>query len=122
MSNRDSLRVNDYLEHMPEAIRRIERYTDDLSEVIFLEDEKTQDAVIRNFEIIGEAARNISLYHADFAHAHADIPWGDAYLLRNQVAHGYFKVDLEIVWRTIQADLPQLAAQIHALLTSRRVG
>ena len=122
MSKRDALRVKDYLEHMLEAIRRIDRYTDNISEVNFLEDEKTQDAVIRNFEIIGEAARNISQYHADFAKAHADIPWGDAYLLRNQVAHGYFKVDLEIVWRTIQTDLPQLATQIQAVLASGRVG
>jgi uncharacterized protein with HEPN domain len=120
MSKRDALRVNDYLEHMLEAIQRIGRYTDNISEVIFLEDEKTQDAVIRNFEIIGEAARNIEQYHTDFAKTHAHIPWSDAYQLRNQVAHGYFKVDLEIVWRTIHTDLPQLAKQIQTLLKVER--
>jgi uncharacterized protein with HEPN domain len=116
MSKRDAIRVMDYLEHILEAIRRIDQYTDNISEAIFLEDQKTQDAVIRNFEIIGEAARNIELYHPDFARIHADIPWNDAYQLRNQVAHGYFKVDLEIVWRTIHTDLPQLAKQIQTLL------
>ena len=122
MSKRDKLRIQDYLEHIREAIHRIDRYTDDMTEVVFLEDEKTQDAVIRNFEIIGEAARNLDLDHPDFTRAHQDIPWGDAYMLRNQVAHGYFKVDLEIEWRTTQNDLPQLGTQIESLLDANRLG
>ena len=71
MSKADILRIPDYLEHILEAIERIHRYVADLSEVDFLADEKTQDAVIRNFEIIGEAANNIARYHPDFAAAHA---------------------------------------------------
>jgi uncharacterized protein with HEPN domain len=55
MSKKDALRVADYLEHILEAIERIHRYVEDMSEVNFLDDEKTQDAVVRNFEIIGEA-------------------------------------------------------------------
>ena len=93
-----------------DAIRRI------VEENHAREDEKPQDAVIRNFEVIGEASRNIEHNHPEFAAEHPNIPWGDAYLLRNQVAHGYFKVDLEIVWRTIQHDLPLMEADIQRLL------
>lgn len=59
MSKADKLRIPDYLGHIHEAIQRIHRYVEDMDEVRFLEDPKTQDAVIRNFEIIGEACRNI---------------------------------------------------------------
>ena len=115
MSKADILRLADYLEHIYEAIQRIERYTDDMDEVAFLEDERTQDAVIRNFKKIGEAARNIQRYHKAFALSHSDVPWAIAYEMRNALAHGYFQVDLEIVWKTIQNDLPGLKFQINKL-------
>ncbi len=108
MSKGDTLRLPEYLRHILEAIERIERYTEDLDEVGFINDEKTQDAVIRNFEIIGEASNNIKRYHPDFAIAHPEVPLGFAYEMRNALAHGYFKVDLEIVWQTIHNDLPSL--------------
>jgi uncharacterized protein with HEPN domain len=73
-----------------------------------------QDAVIRNFEIIGEASHNIATHHPAFAASHPDLPLAPAYQMRNAVAHGYFKVDLELVWRTIERDLPGLARQIEA--------
>ncbi|MBI5753325.1 MAG: DUF86 domain-containing protein [Hydrogenophilales bacterium] len=111
----DSIRVADYLEHIAQAIQRIKRYTDDMSEVAFLENELVQDAVIRNIEIIGEAARNIERNDPVFAARHAEIPWEVIYAMRNRVAHGYPKVDLEIVWKTIQADLPALGWQISKL-------
>ncbi|OGP36877.1 MAG: hypothetical protein A2X98_10410 [Deltaproteobacteria bacterium GWC2_66_88] len=116
MSKIDILRVPDYLEHIFEAIERIHLYIEDISEVAFLEDKKTQDAVIRNFEIIGEAAHNIERYHAQFAAEHTDVLWTVLYAMRNRVSHGYFKVDLEIVWKTIHSDLPELHAQIRKLL------
>ncbi len=81
MSKKDALRIPDYLEHILEAIDRIHRYVDDLSEVDFLEDKKTQDAVVRNFEIIGEAAHNIEAYHSAYAEAHSDIPWSLMYTM-----------------------------------------
>jgi uncharacterized protein with HEPN domain len=116
MSKNDTLRIPDYLEHIVEAIERIDSYLTDTDEVAFLQDKKTQDAVVRNFEIIGEAAHNIELYHSAFAAAHPDIPWTVVYAMRNRVAHGYFKVDLEMVWKTIYTDLPQLHTQITLLL------
>ena len=112
----DPIRVADYLEHIIQAIQRIKRYTDDMSEVAFLENELVQDAVIRNIEIIGEAARNIERNDPVFAAQHAEIPWEVIYAMRNRVAHGYFKVDLEIVWNTIHYDLPGLAIEIGRLL------
>lgn len=116
MSKADIQRIPDYIEHILEAIERIDLYLADMDEVAFLGDQKTQDAVVRNFEIIGEAAHNIERYHAAFATAHPDIPWSVIYAMRNRVAHGYFKVDLEMVWKTIRSDLPELHAQIKQLL------
>lgn len=117
MSKNDPLRIPDYLNHIIEAIERIDHYLSDTDEVAFLNDQKTQDAVIHNFEIIGEAAHNIDRRHAAFASAHPEIPWAVIYAMRNRVAHGYFKVDLEMVWKTIHTDLPGLHEQIKQLLS-----
>ena len=108
-------RVPDYLGHIQEAIERIARYTDDIDENGFLQDEMTQDAVIRNLEIIGEASHNIERDHPEFAAAHPELPLAFAYQMRNAVAHGYFKVDLEIVWKTVQNDLTGLHAQVREI-------
>ncbi len=74
MSKLEILRVPDYLEHIVEAMDRIQRYVDDMIETTFLQDEKTQDAVVRNFEIVGEASRNIERHHPEFAAKHPDVP------------------------------------------------
>lgn len=116
MSKTDVLRALDYLAHIVEAIDRIHRYVDDETALTFLSDEKTQDAVVRNFEILGEAAHNIEKFHPAFAQAHADVPWALLYTMRNRVAHGYFKVDYELVWKTIHSDLPELRAQVALLM------
>lgn len=118
MSKADKLRMPEYLGHIVEAIQRIHSYIEDMTEEGFLDDSKTQDAVIRNFEIIGEACRNIESRYPDFAADHPEVPWGFAYEMRNVLAHGYFQVDLEIVWKTIHNDLPALAEQISTLLRS----
>ncbi|MGH8687330.1 MAG: HepT-like ribonuclease domain-containing protein [Burkholderiales bacterium] len=112
-----ALRVPDYLDHMLQAIRRIGRYAGAMDEAAFLKDELVQDAVIRNIEVIGEAARNIERVHPDFSAQHPDVPWADIYLMRNRVAHGYFTVDLEIIWRTVKRDVPVLERQIAGLLS-----
>ena len=120
MSKSDVLRIPDYLEHILEAIERIDCYLADTGEVAFMNDQKTQDAVVRNFEIIGEAAHNIERNHTEFAAAHPDVPWTAIYAMRNRVAHGYFKVDLEMVWKTIHTDLPELHSQVRQLLEEIR--
>jgi len=119
MSRAEELRIQDYLGHILEAIERINRYVGTIGEDDFLEDEKTQDAVIRNFEIIGEASRNIERYQPDFAREHSEISWGIAYEMRNVLAHGYFMVDMEIVWKTIKNDLPKMAESVLRLVNSQ---
>ena len=116
--SRDRQRLADYLAHMLEAIERIDRYTAAMSEVAFLENSMAQDAVIRNFEIIGEASNNIGKHYPEFAAAHPELPLAFAYQMRNAVAHGYFKVDMEIVWKTIVNDLPRLHPQVKQALAA----
>jgi uncharacterized protein with HEPN domain len=115
--SRDQQRLHDYLAHIIQATQRIHHYTEDIDEVAFLTNELVQDAVIRNIEIIGEASNNIEKHYQDFAKLHPELPLVFAYEMRNAVAHGYFKVDLEIVWKTIKSDLPELAQQIQDVLT-----
>ncbi|HET7369241.1 MAG TPA: DUF86 domain-containing protein [Gammaproteobacteria bacterium] len=111
-------RLADYLRHILQAIANIQRYTGDMDEAAFLDNRLVQDAVIRNFEIIGEASRNIERRYPDFAAAHPEVPLAFAYEMRNALAHGYFSVDLEIVWKTVQFDLPGLADQVARLADS----
>jgi uncharacterized protein with HEPN domain len=115
MKEDDVLRVRDYLEHIELAIARIRRYVAGLDRDTFLAGEEKQDAVIRNIEIIGEAAQSIRRRHPEFAARHPEIPWGGVYGMRNAIAHGYFTVDLDVVWKTVCEDLPALAEQIRAL-------
>lgn len=111
----DPQRLHDYLAHILEAIERIERYTEDMDETGFLENPMAQDAVIRNFEIIGETSNNIARRYPDFAASHPELPLAFAYGMRNAITHGYFKVDLEIVWKTISSDLPALYALVREI-------
>jgi uncharacterized protein with HEPN domain len=113
--NKDQLRIPDYLEHILAAIQRINRYTHGMTELDFIENEQVQDAVLRNIEIIGEAARNIERASPEFVALHSEVPWEEVYLMRNRICHGYFSVDLEIVWHTVQRYLPELEKQIEDL-------
>lgn len=109
----DPVRLSNYLSHILEAIERIEEYVSDMDEVTFLANQLVQDAVIRNFEIIGEASNNIDKRFPEFVATHPELPLASAYQTRNALAHGYFKVDFEIIWKTICKDLPRLHTQIH---------
>jgi uncharacterized protein with HEPN domain len=108
MTFNHQLRLSDYLEHIIESIERIDDYVSDIDEVGFLKSKLVQDAVIRNFEIIGEASNNIEKRYPDFVKKHPELPLSSAYQMRNAMAHGYFKVDFEVVWKTICNDLPEL--------------
>ena len=116
MKETDVLRVGDYLRHIQLATERIRRYLAETDRTSFFSNEEKQDAVIRNIEIIGEAAQNIRRRHPEFAARHPEIPWGGVYGMRNAIAHGYFTVDLEVVWKTVCEELPTLAGQIGALI------
>jgi uncharacterized protein with HEPN domain len=109
-------RVMDYCRHMLRAIERIDLYILEMDLATFLSHPLTQDAVIRNIEIMGEAARLILQADPEFARAHAEIPWQVMYAMRNRVSHGYFDVDLELIWGTITSDIPPLEQQIRKIL------
>jgi uncharacterized protein with HEPN domain len=113
-----TLRLTDYLRHILEAIERIERYTADLGYGGFVESEMVQDAVIRNLEIIGEACRNIERRFPDFSARYPDFPLKPAFEMRNVLPHNYFGVDLEVMWRTITADLPELRRRVQHILAA----
>lgn len=115
MSRAHPLRVPDYLQHIQQAIGNIQDYIAGMDLAAFMADRKTCDAVIRNLEIIGEACNNVAKNHPDFARENAHVPWGFAYEMRNALAHGYFTVDVGIVWQTVQSDLPELQKQVSAL-------
>lgn len=115
MTKAETLRLADYLGHILEAVARIDEYTADMTEAAFLETKLVQDAVIRNFEVIGEASRNIDKHFPEFRAKHAEVPWISAYEMRNALSHGYFKIDLEIVWQTIRKNLPEFVAQVRLL-------
>lgn len=88
-------------------------YTANLSYDQFLADTKTQDAVLRNIEVIGEAAKRLS---SSLKKAHPDIPWRDMAGVRDKVIHHYFGINLDIIWNIAQVELPQLVPKIAAIL------
>ena len=79
----------------------------------FLQDGKTQDAVVRNLEVIGEAARFIP---EDIRQRHPEVPWPQMIALRNRLIHGYFVVDYEIVWDIVTNELPALRKHLEEIL------
>jgi uncharacterized protein with HEPN domain len=113
--SKKSLRLADYLDHIQEAIQRITKYCADVDEVEFLSNQMLQDAVIRNFEVIGEASHNILKIEPSFLQEHPDVPLLFAYEMRNALAHGYHKVDLEIVWVTSNRHVSDLNVQISKI-------
>jgi len=92
-----------YIDDMHLAMSRIAEYIIDYDFITFKRDYKTVDAVIRNFEIIGEASKNIPEF---IKKEYSEIPWNEMYALRNRVSHEYFGIDYEIIWEIITNHLP----------------
>ena len=105
----------DFLSDIREGIRRIHDYTLSMTYEAFLADSKTQDAVIRNLEIVGEATKNLS---AGLRDRYPEVPWKAMAGVRDRLIHHYFGVNLDIVWQIITGELPQLAMQIDEILHS----
>ncbi len=103
----------EFLADTKEAVLRINAYTQDLSYEQFLEDKKTQDAVVRNLEIIGEAAKNIS---EELKKKYPQIRWKDLAGVRDKLIHHYFGVNFDIVWNIVQQELPELLSQLEEIL------
>ncbi|HEX9813427.1 MAG TPA: DUF86 domain-containing protein, partial [Myxococcota bacterium] len=100
---------------MYEAIEKIERFLCGLDRDAFLQDDRTVDAVVRNLEIIGEAAGRLS---EEFRSSHPGIEWRRMVGLRNRIVHDYFGIDLEIVWTILEQELPGLKEKIRLLRTT----
>lgn len=105
------------LADIKEAIARIERYASGLDYDAFLKDIKTQDAVVRNFEILGEAVKNLS---ADFKKKHKTVEWKSIAGTRDRLIHDYFGVNWDIVWSVIREKLPPLKSRIEVLLSQEK--
>jgi len=102
-----------YLNHIVDAIERIEEYCQGVSRQKFLKNKMVAAAAVRELEIIGEAARNVS---REFRKMNPELPWEQMTGTRNRLIHEYFGVDLEIVWQTIIQDLPNLKNSVKHLL------
>ena len=101
-----------YLLHIADAIAQIQSYTGG-GHSSFLKDRKTQDAVLRNLMIIGEAAKKLSKATREKA---PGTPWKSVSGMRDKMIHEYFGVDLEIVWRTVEVELPKFKIAVDSLL------
>ena len=110
------VRILDLLQHMLDATRLARSYVDSFSRQQFVEDTRTQQAVILNLLVIGEAATRMANEHSEFVARNHAIPWQNIRGMRNRMAHGYFEIDLNIVWDTVQNSLPELEVQIRTLL------
>lgn len=102
-----------YLLHILEAIEKIERYIEGVGFDDFSDDDMMIDAVVRELEIIGEAARNLS---DSFQEKHSGIPWRKLRAMRNVLIHQYFGVNLKVVWDTCKNDMPTLKDFVERLL------
>jgi uncharacterized protein with HEPN domain len=108
LTSRDRL----YLTHILDAIQRIESFAVD-GRAAFLVDEKTQSAVMRQLEIIGEAAKQVS---AEAKAQSPDVPWRAMAATRDRLIHGYFAVRLDIVWNVVENELPRIRKSVIRLL------
>jgi uncharacterized protein with HEPN domain len=108
-------RLPDYLDHIQQAAADARNFVEGLAKDDFLADKRTQQAVIMSLIIIGEAATKVMDGYAEFTQAHAEVPWRSMRNMRNRMAHGYFDIDLDVVWETAQEWLPQLLKQLSAV-------
>lgn len=106
-------RISDYLEHIERAATDARDFIDGKSQKDFLEDKRTQQAVIMSLIVIGEASTKAMDRCPEFVSQHPEIPWRNMRGMRNRIAHGYFDIDLDIVWETVQSALPDLIEKIH---------
>ncbi|MBI2986884.1 MAG: DUF86 domain-containing protein [Deltaproteobacteria bacterium] len=97
------------VEDIWEAIEKIDRYVSGWNHDAFVADDKTVDSVVRNLEIIGEAANRLP---PDFKAQHSEIKWPKIIGLRHRIVHDYFNIDVEIVWEIIQNDLPAFKSRL----------
>ena len=103
-----------FLQDILESIEKIESYTANLEFEEFLANEMVKDAVIRNFEVIGEASTHIS---GKLKSKYPSIPWNKVKSMRNFVTHEYFGINYDVIWETIKKSLPDLKRKISEVIT-----
>jgi uncharacterized protein with HEPN domain len=105
--------INLFFEDILEATNSIKEYTHDMGYEKFIQDKKTRDAVVRNLEIIGEAAKNIPV---DIKEKYPEVNWKEMAGMRDKLIHEYFGVSNVIVWETIKNDIPLFESQIEKII------
>ncbi len=111
-------RLPDYLDHMRQAAIDALGFVEGMTRNDFLADKRTQQAVILSIIVIGEAATKIMDGYAEFVQANDEVPWRNMRGMRNRIAHGYFDVNLDVVWDTVQTALPRLLEQLRSSSTN----
>ena len=106
-----------YIEDILESIELIRKYTENMKYTDFNRDRKTIDAVVRNFEVIGEASKYIP---EEVKKTHQEIDWEGIVGLRNRIAHKYFDVSTSIIWQIVANELPTLKSQMNEILRFTR--
>jgi uncharacterized protein with HEPN domain len=99
-------------------MNRIIEYTEGLEFDSFRKDYKTVDAVIRNFEVIGEASKNLP---EELKSAYPTMPWKEMYRLRNKITHEYFGIDYEIIWEIVKTDIPDARKIITTIIEGKKI-
>lgn len=109
-------RLPDYLGHMQQAAIDACSFVEGLNKDDFLADKRTQQAVIMSLIILGEAATKVMDGYVEFTQAHPEVPWRSMRGMRNRIAHGYFDINLQVVWDTVQTALPELVERLPPVL------
>ncbi len=112
----NSSRLDDQLVRMHECCQHALEYVQELQREDFYEDRRTQQAVMMNLMVIGEISAKLIIFFPDFITAHSEIPWNSIRGMRNRIAHGYFDLDLDVVWDTLQIAIPQLRDNLQKLV------
>ena len=118
MTSLQQQRLKAYLDHMIQAIEQVFEYLADVTEAQFLSSRLLQDAVVRNLEVIGEAANQVIKKFPEFSATHSDVPWEAVYYMRNRVIHGYASIDYELVWQVANKDLLELHSKLKQIKLS----
>ena len=109
-------RLGDYLGHMQQAAQDACDFIEGLDKNDFIEDKRTQQAVIMSLIIIGEAATKVMDGYAEFIQVHTQVPWRSMRGMRTRIAHGYFDINLDIDWETVISALPELLEQLPVVI------
>ena len=108
-------RLPDYLEHIRQAATDACSFVEGMSKDDFLADKRTQSAVFMNLIIIGEATAKVMDRYPEFTARHPEVSWRAMRAMRNRIAHGYFDINFNIVWETVETTLPELLARLPGL-------